>query len=83
MQGANSLLIAVMGSFVAFFAFFGTDKMHLAAEISPTNVRSHVAAIVILSMWVSASHVVQLTANLAGGRGSIAHHLYLCCNYGV
>ena len=63
--GANSLLIALMCAFVAFFAFsLGPIKFIFASEIFPTNVRSHAVSIVILTMWVTDTLVAQVTPSL-------------------
>jgi len=64
-SGANTMLIALMCAFVAFFAFsLGPIKFIFASEIFPTNIRSHAMAIVILTMWATDTIVGQFTPSL-------------------
>jgi len=64
-SGANTMLIALMCAFVAFFAFsLGPIKFIFASEIFPTNIRSHAMAIVILTMWGTDTIVGQFTPSL-------------------
>jgi sugar porter (SP) family MFS transporter len=69
-SGANTALIVLMCSFVAFFAFsLGPIKFIFASEIFPTNIRSHAMAIAILTMWLTDTIVGQFTPALRDGIG--------------
>ena len=65
-KGGNmSLLIVLICSFVAFFAFsLGPIKFIFASEIFPTRIRSHALSLVILTMWSSDWLVAQLVPSL-------------------
>jgi len=69
-SGANAMLIALICSFVAFFAFsLGPIKFIFASEIFPTNIRSHAMSIAILTMWATDTLVGQFTPALREGVG--------------
>ncbi|HKL21997.1 MAG TPA: MFS transporter, partial [Tichowtungia sp.] len=69
-SGLNSLLIALMCAFVAFFAFsLGPMKFIFSSEIFPTSIRSHAMSIVILTMWATDTIVGQLTPSLRDAVG--------------
>lgn len=69
-SGINSLLIALMCAFVAFFAFsLGPMKFIFSSEIFPTNIRSHAMSIVILTMWATDTIVGQFTPSLRDAVG--------------
>ena len=69
-SGANTMLIALMCTFVAFFAFsLGPIKFIFASEIFPTNIRSHAMSIAILTMWAADTLVGQFTPALREGIG--------------
>ena len=69
-SGANSMLIVLMCTFVAFFAFsLGPIKFIFASEIFPTNIRSHAMSIAILTMWATDTLVGQFTPALREGVG--------------
>jgi sugar porter (SP) family MFS transporter len=75
-SGNKSLLIVLICSFVAFFAFsLGPIKFIFASEIFPTHIRSHAVAIVILTMWSSDWLVAQLVPTLRDGLGASAMFL--------
>ncbi len=64
-NGNRTLLIVLICSFVAFFAFsLGPIKFIFASEIFPTNVRAHAVSLVILTMWSSDWLVTQLVPYL-------------------
>ena len=64
-SGANTALIILMCTFVAFFAFsLGPIKFIFASEIFPTNIRSHAMSIAILTMWLTDTLVGQFTPAL-------------------
>lgn len=68
--GENAMLIAIMCTFVAFFAFsLGPIKFIFASEIFPTNIRSHAMSIAILTMWATDTLVGQFTPALREGIG--------------
>jgi SP family arabinose:H+ symporter-like MFS transporter len=68
--GANTALIVLMCTFVAFFAFsLGPIKFIFASEIFPTNIRSHAMSIAILTMWLTDTLVGQFTPALRDGVG--------------
>lgn len=68
--GSKTLLIVLICSFVAFFAFsLGPIKFIFASEIFPTNIRAHAMAIVVLTMWTSDWIVAQLVPILRDGLG--------------
>ena len=67
---ANTALIVLMCTFVAFFAFsLGPIKFIFASEIFPTNIRSHAMSIAILTMWLTDTLVGQFTPALREGVG--------------
>ena len=69
-SGANTMLIVLMCTFVAFFAFsLGPIKFIFASEIFPTNIRSHAMSIAILTMWLTDTLVGQFTPALREGIG--------------
>ena len=68
--GNMALLIVLICSFVAFFAFsLGPIKFIFASEIFPTRIRSHALSIVILTMWSSDWLVAQLVPTLRDSLG--------------
>ena len=59
-ENPSNTLVILICSFVAFFSFsLGPIKFIFAAEIFPTNIRSHAISIVILSMWLADTLVGQ------------------------
>jgi hypothetical protein len=64
------MLIVLMCTFVAFFAFsLGPIKFIFASEVFPTNIRSHAMSIAILTMWLTDTLVGQFTPALREGIG--------------
>ena len=56
----SNILVVLICGFVAFFSFsLGPIKFIFAAEIFPTNIRSHAISVVILSMWLADTLVGQ------------------------
>jgi len=79
-SGAHTLLIALMCTFVAFFAFsLGPIKFIFAAEIFPTNIRSHAMSVAILTMWAADFLVGQFTPALREGVGPSGTFLIFAC----
>ena len=77
---ANALLIALMCAFVAFFAFsLGPIKFIFAAEIFPTNIRSHAMSIAILTMWAADTLVGQITPTLREELGPAGTFFLFAC----
>ncbi len=69
-SGKMWLLIVLICSFVAFFAFsLGPIKFIFASEIFPTRIRSHALSLVILTMWSSDWLVAQLVPTLRDNLG--------------
>ena len=79
-SGANTALIVLMCTFVAFFAFsLGPIKFIFASEIFPTNIRSHAMSIAILTMWGTDTLVGQFTPALREGLGASGTFLLFAC----
>ena len=69
--GANTMLIILMCTFVAFFSFsLGPIKFIFASEIFPTNIRSHAMSIAILTLWLTDTIVGQFTPMLREAVGA-------------
>lgn len=79
-SGLNVMLITLMCSFVAFFAFsLGPIKFIFASEIFPTNIRSHAMSITILTMWATDTLVGQFTPVLRERVGaSVTFFIFAC-----
>jgi sugar porter (SP) family MFS transporter len=76
----KQVLIVLICSFVAFFAFsLGPIKFIFASEIFPTNIRAHAMSLVILTMWTSDWLVAQLVPVLRDGLGAPAMFLIFAC----
>ncbi len=77
-QNPSNTLVILICSFVAFFAFsLGPIKFIFAAEIFPTNIRSHAISVVILSMWLADTLVGQFFPLLRDSVGpSITFYIF-------
>ena len=79
-SGANTALIVLMCTFVAFFAFsLGPIKFIFASEIFPTNIRSHAMSIAILTMWLTDTLVGQFTPVLREWIGPSGTFIIFAC----